>query len=51
MIRTLKDIYVKHGIKGFFKGLLTIMGRAGLANGCGFAAWEYSKTVFSPDKR
>lgn len=51
MYRTLKGIYLNEGVKGYFKGLMTIMGRAGLANGCGFAAWEYSKKIFSPDKK
>lgn len=39
-------IYKNFGIRGYFVGMGAIMGRACLANACGFWAWELSKSYF-----
>lgn len=39
-------IYKNFGIRGYFVGIGAIMGRACLANACGFWAWEFSKSFF-----
>ena len=40
------QIYKWDGIRGLYWGLGAISGRAILANGFGFLAWEYSKKLF-----
>jgi solute carrier family 25 carnitine/acylcarnitine transporter 20/29 len=45
-LREFHFIYSNYGIRGYFVGLGAIMGRASLANACGFWAWEFSKYLF-----
>jgi solute carrier family 25 carnitine/acylcarnitine transporter 20/29 len=45
LISTLKDIYRRQGLSGLFAGYTACLGRALLANACGFLAWETSKKI------
>ena len=40
-----RRIFQNSGVRGFFAGLLSIMGRAVFANAAGFFVWNYSKSI------
>lgn len=42
---TLREIYRKDGVRGWFAGYTACLGRAFIANAFGFLAWEVSKSV------
>jgi len=42
---TLKNIYLRDGVRGWFAGYTACLGRAFIANAFGFLAWEVSKNV------